>query len=181
MARKGKKKANKKPKPDLSTMKGGVAKAIASKKLMRLWEDALLRDEVLQLRQRLEKTQGERESLLKLAAEREAQHEAIFDTLKQKVVDAEGEIHVSQELFCHLCACKIFRQRSCGDACMLPRHAWSVVCSRLVLVRHNNGQEVIVVFFGLIISQERFLSTQRVILLFSNPWEDTKKNALSFP
>ncbi len=97
MARKGKKKANKKPKPDLSTMKDVVAKAVASKKLVRLWKDALLKDEVLQLRQRLEKTQGERESLLKRAAEREDQHEAVFDTLKQRVTDAEREIQVSPE------------------------------------------------------------------------------------
>ena len=94
MARKSKKKARKKPKHDLSTMRGVVAKAVTSRKLMRLWQDALLKDEVLELRQRLEKTQGERESLIKRAAEREGQHEAVFDTLKQRVADAHAEIQV---------------------------------------------------------------------------------------
>lgn len=97
MARKSKKKGRKKtPKPKLTAIQDVVAKAMASKKLMRLWQDALLRDEVIDLKQRLEKAQSERESMRKRAAEREDQQEAVFDTLKQRVAVAQAEIQVKE-------------------------------------------------------------------------------------
>lgn len=95
MARKSKKKGRKKtPKPKLTAMQDVVAKAVTSKKLMRLWQDALLKDEVIDLKQRLEKAQVERKSLRKYAAEREDQQEAVFDTLKERVTVAQAEIQV---------------------------------------------------------------------------------------
>eukprot|EP00752_Nemacystus_decipiens_P007273 g6510.t1 len=93
MARKSKKKRRAKgPKPKLTSVQDVVAKAVTSKKLMRLWQDALLRDEVIDLKQRLQKAQEERESMRRRAAEREDQHEAVFDTLKQRVAVAQAEI-----------------------------------------------------------------------------------------
>ena len=98
MARKSKKKGRKKaPKPKLISVQDVVAKAVTSKKLMRLWQDTLLRDEVVDLKQRLQKAQEERESLRRRAAEREDQQEAVFDTLKERVAAAQGEIHVRKE------------------------------------------------------------------------------------
>lgn len=96
MARKGKKKrGDKKPTPKLTSMSDVVAKATTSGKLMRLWQDTILRDEVIDLKQRLEKAQGERDSLQKRATEREDQQEAVFDTLKDRVVVAQTEIQVN--------------------------------------------------------------------------------------
>lgn len=97
MARKGKKKGRTKaPKPKLTSVKDVVAKAVTSKKLMRLWQDTLLRDEVIDLKQRLQKAQEERESMRRRAAAREDQQEAVFDTLKQRVAAAQTEIHVRE-------------------------------------------------------------------------------------
>lgn len=93
MARKGKKKRRNKN-PKLTTMQDVVAKAATSRKLIRMWQDSLLKDEVIDLKQRLEKAQGERDSLRKRAAEREDQQEAVFDTLKDRVVVAQAEIQV---------------------------------------------------------------------------------------
>lgn len=96
MARKSKKKGRKKaPQPKLTAMTDVVAKAVTSRKLMRLWQDALLRDEVSDLKQRLEKAQVERENLRKRTAEREDQQEAVFDTLKERVAAAQAEIQVN--------------------------------------------------------------------------------------
>lgn len=95
MARKRKKKRrNKNPTPKLTSMSDVVAKAKTSRKLIRLWEDAILKDEVIYLKQRLEKAHGERDSLRKRAAAREDQQEAVFKTLKEKVIVAQEEIQV---------------------------------------------------------------------------------------
>lgn len=105
MVRKNKKKKGKKgPGPKLAAMTDVVAKAMTSKKkLMRLWQDTLVREEVIDLKQRLEKAQGERESLRKRAAEREDQQEAVFDTLKERVAVAQAEIQVKRVLCCLDC------------------------------------------------------------------------------
>lgn len=79
-------------------MQDVVAKAVTSKKLMRLWQDALLRAEVDDLKQRLQKAQEGRESMRKRAAERQDQQEAVFDTLKQRVAVAQAEIQVKGSL-----------------------------------------------------------------------------------
>ena len=96
MTRKTKKKGRKKgPKPKLTSVKDVVAKAVTSKKIMRLWQDALLRDEVIDLKERLRKAQEERESMRRRAADREDQQEAVVDTLERSVAAAQAEIHVS--------------------------------------------------------------------------------------
>ncbi|CAM9137443.1 unnamed protein product [Ectocarpus sp. 13 AM-2016] len=92
MARKRRKKGKRKPKPKLTTITDVVAKAVTSRKLMRLWNEALLSDEVKDLRQRLAKAENDREALRKRAAEREDQQEAVFETLKERVVIAQSEI-----------------------------------------------------------------------------------------
>lgn len=94
MARKRKKKGKRKSKPKLTTITDVVGKAVTSRKLMRLWNEALLSDEVKDLRQRLVKAENDREALRKRTAEREDQQEAVFDTLKERVVISQSEIQV---------------------------------------------------------------------------------------
>ncbi|CAM9116501.1 unnamed protein product, partial [Hapterophycus canaliculatus] len=94
MGRKGKKKVRNKRRAEtsLATVKGVVTKAMESKKVMRLWQDAILREELMELKRRLEAAHGERDSLRKRIVEREDQQEAVFDTLKERVVVAQAEI-----------------------------------------------------------------------------------------
>lgn len=95
MVRKRKKKGKRKSKPKLTAITDVVAKAVTSRKLMQLWNEALLSDEVKDLRQRLDKAETDREAMRKRAAEREDQQEAVFDTLKERVVIAQSEIQVA--------------------------------------------------------------------------------------
>lgn len=59
---------------------------------------ALAADEILLLQQRVGNLYGERERLRQRAAEREEQQEAVFDTLKQRVINAQTEIQVGKQL-----------------------------------------------------------------------------------
>ncbi|CAM9102946.1 unnamed protein product [Scytosiphon promiscuus] len=94
MARKDRKKKgrNKRRVETLTAVKDVVTKATKSKKIMRLWRDTVLQEEVVDLRSRLEKAHNERGSLRKRIAEREDQQEAVFDTLKERVIVAQAEI-----------------------------------------------------------------------------------------
>lgn len=96
MGRKGKKKGRKKRKEEtaLTAVKDVVTKAMKSKTVMRLWQDTVLHEELMDLKRRLEKAHGERDSLQKRIGEREDQQEAVFDALKERVIVAQAEIQV---------------------------------------------------------------------------------------
>lgn len=97
MPRRGKKRGRNKrraPTTTLTTVKDVVTKAMKSKKIMQLWQDTVLHEELVDLKRRLEKAHSERDSLRKRVAEREDQQEAVFDSLKERVIVAQAEIQV---------------------------------------------------------------------------------------
>lgn len=132
MARKGKKKRrNKNSTRKLTSMTKVVPKATTSRKLMRLWQDAILRDEVVDLKQRLQKAQGERDNLRKRASEREDQQEAVFDTLKERVIVAQSEIQVR--------VCAVVTAGAAAPSCP---------CRFVVACLINYYRTIIAVFWG---------------------------------
>lgn len=67
---------------------------VDSAMLINMLEKATAADKIVELQQRVGCLQSEREQLRQRVAESEDQREAVFDSLKQTVVDAKTEIQV---------------------------------------------------------------------------------------
>ena len=76
-----------------------MREVVDSAMLINMLEKATAADQIIQLQQRVGCLQTEREQLRQRAAESEDQRDAVFNSLKQTVVDAQTEIQVKCDIF----------------------------------------------------------------------------------